>query len=262
MTKGIYQHYRLEEHTFIDQVLGWCLQVQERYSSFVSNFLTPRQQMIVQQLVSRYEDLSVDFFGGHLQAERQKAIIYPDYFVPDQMDYHIVVMAVDYPQKFNQLAHPQILGTLLSLGIERERLGDIITDGTHWQFFMDEPLSDYVAQQIDKIGGMGVTLRTISFDKIITPEFNWLEETIIVTSLRLDVLISSVYNLSRQQAKVLIDRGDVKLNFMTIDRINEEVDINDMISVRRKGRFKIQSLDGVTRKDNLRVTILKLIDKK
>ena len=258
MSKAIYQHYRPQEYAFIDQVLGWCLQVQDRYTPFVTAFLTPREQTITQQLVSRYDDLSVGFFGGHKTAERQKAIIYPEYFEPKESDYHLALVEIEYPRKFNTLSHPQVLGTLMSLGIERERLGDIITNGADWQFFIDETLVDYVKQQIDKIGQMGVKLNQLSSSKVLTPNIYWIEETAIVTSLRIDALISSVYNFSRQQAKTLIERGDVKLNFMTIERINEEVALNDMISVRRQGRFKVQSLEGVTRKDNLRVSILKL----
>ena len=81
----------------------------------------------------------------------------------------------------------------------------------------------------------------------------------ISSSLRLDAMLSNVYNFSRQRAKDQINEGNVKMNFMAMTRSDAEVKINDIVSLRKYGRFWIQSIDGVTKKDNYRLTVNVLI---
>ena len=83
----------------------------------------------------------------------------------------------------------------------------------------------------------------------------WKTETIIASSLRLDTLLSKVYNFSRQRAKTAIQSGLVKINFVEMERPDVIVGVNDIVSLRKFGRFWIESVDGTTKKDNYRLTI-------
>ena len=50
--------------------------------------------------------------------------------------YQIQPYEIDYPQKFIQINHSAVLGTLANSGIDTDTFGDIITDGNgEWQFF-------------------------------------------------------------------------------------------------------------------------------
>lgn len=255
----VYQHYRKEEQPFINQVMGWIQQVEDRYAPYLSTFLTPREVMIIKQLIGRVDSLSLKFYGGYENAERKRVLIYPDYYEPTYDDFELSVLNVNFPKKFAQLTHGRILGSLMSTGIERERVGDIITDNEAWHIVIDSSMVEYIIQQVDKIANVGVYLEKIDVDQILESSENWETVTIITSSLRLDTLLSKVYNFSRQRAKNSISSKLVKVNFVEVYRNDIEIGENDIVSLRKFGRFWISSIDGVTKKNNYRLTINKLM---
>lgn len=255
MNSDIYQHYRAEEQPFIDQVYGWMQQVENRYTPYLSVFLTPRQAMIVEQIVSSNEELELSMFGGYEGAERNRACLYPPYYEPQLADYQVAPLKIVFPSKFSNITHGKILGTLIGAGIERERIGDIITDGEDWHVLVDENVKDYFKAHVTKIGNVGVRLEDISFEDLLTSSESWETITVIASSLRLDTLLSKVYNFSRQRAKDSVSSGLVKVNFVEMERSDIQIGVNDIVSLRKYGRFWIDSIDGVTKKDNYRLTV-------
>ncbi|MBD3948688.1 RNA-binding protein [Tuanshanicoccus lijuaniae] len=259
MNQDVYQHYGKEEKNFIDQVFGWMQQVENRYVPYLSGFLTPREAMITEQLVATNDDLAVYFDGGYEGAERQRALIIPPYYEPTVADYNLCLLEVKFPVKFGEITHGRILGTLLSTGIDRQRIGDIITDGTYWHLIIDETISEFIKTNVNKIGNVGVHLENINHESLLTSNENWDVITVISSSMRLDALLSKVYNISRQRAKDAVAAGYVKMNFAEMDRGDIEVKLNDIVSLRKYGRFWVKSVDGVTKKDNYRLTVHVLI---
>ncbi|MGX7106715.1 YlmH family RNA-binding protein [Hutsoniella sourekii] len=257
----IYQHYRKEEESFVNQVFDWVNQVENTYVAYTTPFLTPREAMIVKQLLANNEDLRLYFDGAYPKAERLRAVISPLYYEVQAKDFQLQSLRINFPSKFADLSHGKILGTLLSTGIDRDRIGDIITDNVDWHLVVDARISDYLIQQVTKISNVGVHLETIDSDQLLLPSETWVEETVIASSMRLDTLVSNVYNFSRQRAKDSIHSGLVKVNFVEVDRPDLEVGLQDIVSLRKFGRFWIVAIEGVTRKDNYRLKINKLESK-
>lgn len=255
MNEYIYQHYREDERPFIDGVYDWIRQVENTYQPYTTNFLTPRQVMIVKELVGAFPDISVVFSGISDQAERKRAVILSPYVNVQKSDFKLSLLEVNYPTKFGELSHGQILGTLMGSGVERELVGDIITDGKNWQIIVDETIADYFIQQITKIANIGVELIEIDHSKVLTPLVEWEEKQVFVSSLRLDALLANVYNLSRANAQTMIKQGRAKVNFTECDRLDELIDREDIVSLRGFGRFKINEIQGKTKKDNFRLEI-------
>ncbi|MGO4936711.1 RNA-binding protein [Fundicoccus sp. Sow4_H7] len=255
MNETVYQHYRREEAAFIDQVFSWMQQVENRYTPYISNFLTPREALIVTQLVNTNEDIDLAFDGGYDDAERKRACLYPNYFEPTYDDFKVSALNLNFPVKFANITHGRILGTLISTGIERDRIGDIITDGERWHILVDQTMEDFLIQQVTKIGNVGVKLEPMDKGDLLTPIETWQTVTVISSSLRLDALISKVYNFSRQRAKDSIAAGLVKVNFVEMERGDALIGVQDIVSVRKFGRFWIQSVEGVTKKDNFRLLV-------
>lgn len=251
----VYQHFRKEEQVFIDMVESWIIQVQGQYSPYLTDFLDPRQQYIVEMLVGKKGEVRVSFFGGYEAAERKRALLYPEYFEPQQEDYELQLFEIQYPVKFTQLSHGKILGTLIGSGIKREMFGDIMSDGQRWQFFTAENVSNFVKLQLSRIGNVSVRLEERDYLDLIQPIDDWTIEQDTVTSLRIDTIISSVYNVSRQRAKELITAGKVKLNWALYDRPDFELGIFDIISIRGYGRIQIREIQGKSKKDKWRIEI-------
>jgi RNA-binding protein YlmH len=73
--------------------------------------------------------------------------------------------------------------------------------------------------------------------------------------MRLDTLISTVHNISRQKSQLLIEQGLVKVNYATTLKTAFECHEYDMISVRGYGRTKIISIEGKTKKEKWRINV-------
>ncbi|MGO3731699.1 MAG: RNA-binding protein [Vagococcus sp.] len=255
MLANVYQHFRKDEHPFIDLVWDWIEQVDQQYAPYVTEFLNPREVFILESLIGKNDDIHYALFGGFDTSERKCAVIYPNYYEPTQSDFDIVVYHIHYPVKFGNLTHGKILGTLMSTGIKREFIGDIITDGENWQVFVKKSVSNYIVNQVTKIGSFGVRFEEVTDANIIMPIEDWVEESLTVSSLRIDNIISSVYNVSRQRAKQVVESKRVKLNWTEIERSDYTLELYDILSVRKLGRIQILDTQGKTKKDKIRLTI-------
>ena len=127
-------------------------------------------------------------------------------------------MAVDYPEKFVTLQHQHILGTIMSLGIEREQLGDIVIDGAI-QFTLTKQLESYMLLELNRIKGATVKLNSIPLSDMIQSKEEWKSFNTTVSALRLDVVLKEMIRKSRTIAKQLIDKKRVKVNHTIIDAV-------------------------------------------
>lgn len=252
---NIYQHFRPEEREFIDQVLQWKQFVEDAYSPKLTDFLDPREQQIVNMIIGETTDIRCHFFGGAEHSERQRAMIIPEYYRIENEDYQISLFDIEYPKKFVSIEHPQVLGSLMSLGIKREKFGDILIEGDRVQVVVAKEIDSYIQMQLSSIGRAKITLKEIPFSEAIKIHNVWVEETVTVSSLRLDTVVSAIYNISRQKSQLFIEQGLIKVNFVTVEKPSFECGEFDMISVRGYGRSKIISIEGKTKKDKWRITI-------
>lgn len=250
---NIYQHFRTEEREFIDMALQWMEYVEQTYSSKLTDFLDPREQQIVQAVVGSQSEIQVAFFGGQENNERKRALIYPEYLQVERNDFHIRLFEIEYPVKFVTIEHPQVLGSLMALGLKRGKFGDILIHDGRIQFLVTEEISEYIKLQLTQIGRASVTLKELPSEEGLVIEGHWQEMTATVSSLRLDTVLAALLNLSRQRAQELIRNKRVKVNWTTIENPSFECGVADILSVRGFGRLKLISIEGKTKKDKWRI---------
>lgn len=250
---SVYQHFRPEEKEFIDQVLNWKDQVENTYAPKLTDFLDPREQLILKSIIGEHSGILADLFGGTPNTERKRALIFPDYYESDEEDFLICLFEIDYPKKFVSIEHPQVLGSLMSLGLKRGKFGDILFEDDRIQFFVTEEIEEYVRLQLESIGRASVTLNKKPFAEAITADEEWRECSVTSSSLRLDTVISAIYNISRQKSQLFIQQGLVKVNWTLIENPSFECREGDLISVRGQGRSKIMEIEGKTKKEKWRI---------
>ena len=255
------QHFRKDEQPFIEQVVGWQREVEDRYASRLTDFLDPRQRFIVASIIGQASDLTVYTEGVFEQAERKRAIIAPSYFVPEQDDYQVTVFSVDFPSKFVQLKHPDVLGALLSLGIERGKFGDIRVAENTVQFAVATEVADYVRANLASIGKVKVCIEEVGAKPLLPIEEQWAERSCTVSSMRLDVVLATVLNISRQKSQSLIAAGRVKVNWTIREQVAFELQEGDIVSARGFGRLKVIMTEGRTKKDKIRLQVGQLAQK-
>lgn len=253
------QHFRKEEQPFIEQVIGWQREVEDRYALKLTDFLDPRQRFIVESIIGRSEDLTFFHEGLFPNAERKRMLICPSYYELAVEDFQIVVLTIKYPAKFVQLKHPDVLGALLSIGLQRSKFGDIRIDEQQIQFAVAKEVEDFVCAQLKSIGKVKVHLEKLTKNQTLMDEAEeWVEETHTLSSLRLDALLSKVLNISRQKAQMLITGSKVRVNWTDRESVSFELHEGDIISIRTFGRIKLCMIEGRTKKDKIRVQIGRL----
>lgn len=252
----IKQHFRPDEFAFIAQVEDWLRRVFLDSREILTPFLNPREQYILSSLVARQKDLQLAFNGGIVSAEARRAIIAPDYFDLSQADFEISLLGIDYPQKFNHLRQADILGAVLAAGLDRKKLGDILSDvnESQWQLLIDQQLVSFITQNVDHIGNSKVNWLALALDFAYDKLDAGQEEFVLLASLRIDLVVAAIFGLSRQVVKTMIDQGLVRINWATCQKADSVIDIGDIISVRHYGRLRLLTVTGRSKKDKIKAT--------
>ena len=257
------QHFRKEEQPFIEQTVSMMREVEDRYAPKLTDFLDPRQQFIVESIRGQYEIIESSSAGALEDAERKRILLYPSYFEPTESDYNMTVVEVKYPQKFVTLKHQDVLGSMMSLGIDRSKFGDIRVEEGSIQFVVATEVLDYVRANFVSIGKVKVHMEVVEDPaNYFRQQEIWTSENHTVSSLRLDTVISSIFNISRQKSASIIQGGKVKVNFTVKEQTSLELQELDLISVRGFGRLKLLMIEGRTKKDKIRLQIGRLEPKK
>ena len=106
---SIYQHFRPEEKEFIDQVLNWKEHVEDTYAPKLTDFLDPREQQILKNIIGQDREVSNSNFLVEQMIQREnERLLYPDYYSPNMKK----IFNMSY-LKLN------ILKSLLSLNIHK-----------------------------------------------------------------------------------------------------------------------------------------------
>ncbi|MGN8645088.1 RNA-binding protein [Gracilibacillus sp. HCP3S3_G5_1] len=255
----LYQHFRKEEYPFIDQVLSWRDEVTTRYERKISDFLHPREQKIVEMIIGNNEELQLSFFGGWEFAERKRAVLAPFYEQINETSFEVELLQTKFPQKFVSIEHRDVLGAFLSAGIKRKKMGDIVIKNDIIQILVASDITKYLITNVTSIKKAGVSFESIAMSERLPSQDKWQSRIATCASLRLDVIIKEIYQISRQQALNVIKKGLVKVNFQTIDQPSFQLEEEDLISIRGKGRSRIIALQGRTKKDKIRIEFEKLL---
>lgn len=86
--------------------------------------------------------------------------VFPEWQESEESEVPISVIRFDVP-KFRKLTHRDYLGTLMSLGIDRSKTGDILTDDEGAYVFVMSDIAEYVARNVNKIANAGVNTKIV-----------------------------------------------------------------------------------------------------
>ena len=252
MKIDIYQHFRQEEQPVITMLLDKVNQAERNYAPVLTHFLDPREQYILEVIVGSYPELTLTFNGGSPSSERKRAMIAPEYFSPQEEDFELVLLEVDYPEKFATIDHRNVLGTLMSLSIERDQLGDIIV-GDKIQFILTKNIQSYIMLELKRIKNVPVKLHEVPLEDMIQSKEDWTTHQATVSALRLDVVLKEMIRKSRSIAKQYIEKKRIKVNHTIIERPDFQLEPGDLLSIQGHGRARMTEIGHKTKKDKLRI---------
>lgn len=217
----------------------------------VTDFCDPSQQALVNRALSWLGDPLSQWCGGYEGAERRRLLIYPEYLDPAVLDDGIALLEVTGNFKFQRVTHRDFLGSLLSLGIKREKLGDIIIADSGCQVFADSGVKNYIEWNLHKIHRVGVRAGEVARDELVLPDCESRMVRATVSSLRLDAVVSAGFGVSRTKMTREIAAEKIKLNWLTSTDGAAAVKAGDVISARGRGRLEVIEVSGTTKKGRI-----------
>lgn len=218
-----------------------------------SDFLNLNEQNIYHMSQKELHTQS-KLFGGYDGAERQMIAFIPDalYY---EYDYPVKCIHIipKYPKFAEILTHRDILGALMNLGIERNRLGDILCFDKDYYVFCDEDIFPFILAELSKIRHTMVDLSEETNYSHLQANIRLEEHFDMIASNRIDCIVAKAFHLSRSEASELLSSEKVFINGKCITNCNQSCENGAIISVRGKARFIFEDCNTTSKKGKLRV---------
>lgn len=223
---------------------------------FSNEFYTPDVWKKLQELSTKL-GINVSSYGVFEESERHMVCFFSNQEL-NRYDYPIKLVKIINKSKFTKLAHKDFLGALMSLGINREKLGDLITEENTCFCAMCEDIYDYVSNRLTSIGKCPCTLVDI-VDREEIPKPKLVDQVIIATSYRVDCIVSALSGISRNKCLSLINSGKVLVDYEVVTEKDRLVNMNSVITLRGYGKYKILGTNGNSGSGRLRINMKKYV---
>ena len=123
--------------------------------------------------------------------------------------------------------------------------------------FVLPTLTNYLESNLTKIKNIPITLEKENLSIIENYKREYKEHEIIVTSLRIDTVISGITGLSRTMVIFKIKNKEVYLNYEILTNNSYNLKENDIFSIRKYGKYKYNSVITNTKKGNFIINYFK-----
>ena len=218
-----------------------------------SGFLNLNEQNIYHTVQNQFYT-KTKLFGGYDSAERQMVAFIPDalYY---EYDYPIKCIRITpkYPKFAEKLTHRDVLGALMNLGIERNRLGDILCFEEEYYVFCEEGIIAFILAELGKIRHTMVDLKEECEYAHLQANISLEEKFDMIASNRIDCIVAKAFHLSRSESAELLASEKVFINGKCITNCNQSCDNGAIVSVRGKARFIFEDCNTISKKGKIRV---------
>lgn len=238
-----------EDQILIRHLIDLSRKTHYKHVKTFSEFLNLGEIHLFLSNIKDFKIVNYEIDGGYPEAERCCIGFFDEHSV--NIPSPVVCLKIQpMNQKFSDaLTHRDVLGAVLHLGIERGQTGDIIIDDNIAYLFCMTGISEFIINNLLKIKHTNVNVCIYDTEKIKTSlKYKIRQGT--VSSIRLDAVISLAFSLSRSKAVAHISAGSVYVNGRLVESSSYMPKDNDIISVRKLGKFKFENTGTKSKKDN------------
>lgn len=207
-----------------------------------TNFLDARMQNIIKRKINR-----VDYQIYKVYKDSEKNIFYTKN-KPNVLLYEIVCK--------KSIRHQDILGTLFNLGINPSMYGDIIIVNNKFYIYILDIIEKYLLCNLLMIGSNKVVLEKRDINLLNNYEREYETIELIVSSERVDTIIGSLIHTSRDIVINKIKDKEILINY-EIPKKSSLLKKEDIISIRKYGKYKYLGIINTTKKNNYIVLVNK-----
>ena len=193
-------------------------------------------------------------FGGAPDAERAVFVALPEESFPVREEDFVRAVSVTVNDK-NTYSHRDYLGSILSLGVRRDCVGDLlVTEGGCW-VCTTPAVAAFLADELKSVSRTGCRCRLAGLSERPVSVREEQSGTVSVSSCRLDGLIAAVFGLSRNDAKSLVEKGLCSVNGAVCEKGERSLSQGDAVSLRGYGKFALGEAEGISRKGKMRFAV-------
>lgn len=216
-----------------------------------TDFLNISEISIIMKILKEENVSNFVLFGGKEECDRKILIFYPEKFSKEMVEKNyekiFKVIRIKLPNNINY-EHREFLSGIMKLGIKREKFGDIVVTDYGADIISLVEISDILANDLKNLTRFKKSEITIeSISKITDVQANFENINIIVSSIRLDNFVSELAKCSRGNAEDIIKEGRVFLNSINEFKDSKKININDIITIRGKGKFIFDGIEKETK---------------
>lgn len=216
-------------------------------------FLSPAQRVAVEGLINRSGHPRHLFAGGYGDAERTVCVFLPDWLEEeDWPSGEHPLAAVQFTASAGaKLSHRDWLGSIMGLGLTREKIGDLLVEENRCQAIVLAETADILRSQLEKVGRYPVSGTAISLEELTPPQKSVKIIRDTFATMRLDAVTASAFSLPRSKAAALISSGRVSLNHMECTKPDRAVSEGDIITCRGSGKCVVKQITGQSKKGRI-----------
>jgi len=235
-------------------VLDQAERCERRQTLCHSFFLSPGERTAVERLLRAAEAPRHVFRGGYPGAERTICLFLPDWMEEEEAEAELETLRVRCFEE-NVLGHRDVLGSLMGLGIRREKLGDILIFPDGCDLIILPEMADFLLNNWESAGRLRLKKERLPIEELRVPEKEVKRIQDTVAAPRLDAVLGVGFSLSRGKAAELISAGRVQLNYRDCLKGDKPVGEGDTISCRGLGKCRVAELGGLSKKGRIRIVV-------
>ena len=219
-----------------------------------SEFLNEYQINMVEKELRKRGITNYFFEGGYENAESKILFAYPESLgeniARENVENILKAIKIELPNEIRgKLQHRDYLGTVMSFGVVRERMGDIIVHEDSAYIIVLEENANYLKTSFEYEKRFKKTkISIIDVHEIKTKPIEFEEIIISVNSVRLDSIISEIIKTSRRIAQEFLEEEKVSINYAVETKPTKTIKEKDILIIRGKGKFIVDEFIGKNKK--------------
>ena len=245
-----------EERLILAKILDRAEQTRNRSIPAATDFLSPAQLARAGDLLRLAGFMDYAALGGYETAERRLLLFLPDWLEAEEAESQSPIRCLRAAFRAEyRLTHRDFLGSLMGMGIVREKVGDILVGPDSADLIVLDTVADFLLRSWDSAGRAKLTVSAIEAENLHIPAVSCQEVRATVSSLRLDAVASSGFRMARGKAAALIESGKVQVNWRECVKPDKLLSAGDTVSARGFGKFELSEVGGVTKKGRTSIVL-------
>lgn len=225
-------------------------------------FLSTAERASTERLIAACGHPSHVFWGGYPGAERTVCAFLPGWQGPEDWtggeDGPLCALRLSF-QEGSGLSHRDFLGSILGLGITREKVGDLLVGEAACHVVLLHEAEGILLSQLDQVGRRRVSATPCALSALVAPEKQVKVIRDTVATLRLDAVAATGFSFSRSKMSDLISSKKLTLNGRECDKPDRLVAEGDAMSCRGLGKCVLAEVSGTSKKGRVMIVVERYI---